>query len=389
MTLPPDFWQWVRNHASDAPARLRLKYGRGRANEILQVEGRRKYRSKLDGVFSLLPEFVIPNALSPEQSTSWELARWHASLVPEGASVADFTAGMGVDVLALSRRASTVLAVERDESIADALAFNFREIHNVRTVCADCRELLGRGQTFDLIFIDPARRADDGSRLFALRQCAPDVVEMLPSMLEMAPTVIVKASPMLDIDHTLAELPLCSHIYAVGTTTECKETVCFCHRDTGARQALITAVTIHGEQVTLFDFTRSEERAAVPRFGAPLVGHYVYDPYPSVMKTGAFNLLSERYGAVRLGPNTQLWTSAGRVDFPGHAFRVTEVLPYASRHIKRYAAAHPRVSVTARNFDMDSAALRRKLGVADASDERLFAVKTHTGEKLLVTTVPI
>ncbi len=121
MTLPDDFWDWVDSHADDDPSRLRLKYGAARALEILQVEARRRHRTRLAEALKLRPRLLVPTSLAPEQASSWALASWHASLVPEGSRVADLTAGLGIDLLALSGRASAVTAVERDPAVADAL----------------------------------------------------------------------------------------------------------------------------------------------------------------------------------------------------------------------------------------------------------------------------
>lgn len=391
--LPTDFWEWIAAHQTDDPARLRLKFGRDRGLEILQIEARRKYGAKFEGLFDRLPYFVVPNSLSPEQSTSSALARFHASLVAEGSTVADLTAGMGIDVLALSDRCRSVTAVEIDHDIARTLELNFSGFRHISVVEQDCRDFvadcISKDAHFDAIFIDPARRGDSGQRLYALDQCNPNVVDMLPDLLALAPLIIIKASPMLDIAHTLQLLPQAHALYTVGTTTECKELIVECRRGEPIANPTITAVTISASgRVGEMSFSRREEADASPRFAVPKVGDWIYDPYPAVMKAAPWNLLCRRYGVAQLGPNTRLWTSQDRVDsFPGHAFRVTEVLPYASRHIKRYAASHPRVSITARNFDIDAAALRRKLGVKDGP-ERLFAVRGLNDDKFLITAEP-
>lgn len=394
MELSPDFRQWIADHTDDDPTRLRLKFGAARALEILQIEARRKYRAKLGEVFRLMPDFIVPNTLSPEQSTSWPLALFHASLLGGARTVADLTAGMGVDVLAFARTGAEVTAVERESSIAGALSHNFRDDPSVKVVCDDCREFVrgavARGLAFDCVFIDPGRRAGDGSRLYALAQCSPDVTELMPALLRLAPKVIVKASPMLDITHTLRSLPQAAAIYATGTATECKELVAVCVPGEPCADPEVTAVTVTDVgRRTDFTFTRAQEAEAEPRYAAPLAGHYVYDPYPAVMKAAPYSLLCERFGLSLLAPNTRLWTSPElRTDFPGHIYLIKDVRPYASRVIKRYAADWPKVSVTTRNFDLDADGLRRKLGVRDGSAFRLFAVKGPDGSKLLVTTEP-
>lgn len=384
MTLPPDFHDWIAAHAGEDPSRLRLKYGAARTLEILQIESRHKHRTKLAGALERRPDLLFPTSLAGEQASSWALAEWHTGLVKQGSNVVDLTAGLGIDLLAMEARECRLTAVELDPEVADALRYNFP---GADIVCGDCRDFTTRAladrRHFDAIFIDPARRGEHGKRVYALDQCSPDVVAMMPDLLRLAPRVIVKASPMLDISHTLKSLPSCHHIYATGTPTECKELVAVCAATSDPPDVPVTAVTIGSGELT---FTRAEEAAAPEVYGVPAEGDYVFSPYPAVMKAAPYKLLCSLYAVRRLGPNTALWTATEPRDgFPGRTYRVTEVLPYASRHIKRFAARHPAVGVTTRNFDIDATGLRHKLGLRGDSDtERLFAVKGPGARPLLI-----
>ena len=46
-----------------------------------------------------------------------------------------------------------------------------------------------------MIFLDPARRDDHGSRTYAIADCMPDVLTLKDMLLAKAPTVMVKLSP--------------------------------------------------------------------------------------------------------------------------------------------------------------------------------------------------
>lgn len=395
--MTADFFQWIEAHKEDDVSRLRLKYGRERADEILQIECRRKYASKLGDVLHRDPEFIFPTALSGEQATSCRLAHFHASMVKPGDKVVDLTSGLGIDVMAMAHRVGEmghVIAVERDENVADALRHNARDISNIEVITSDCRTLVDvwaqEGMKFDWVFIDPARRAADGGRVFALDQCEPNVVAMLPVLSKISKKLIIKASPMLDISHTVGLLPQAEKVITLGSTTECKEldVICDFARAEG-RAPEIEAVTLGDGLDSRFEFTRLQEAEAKPDFGLPTVGGYVYDPYPAVMKAAPFNLLSQRFGLKKLAANTQLWCSETLVEkFPGRAYRVLEILPYMSKHIKRYASRYPKIGVTARNFDISSDALRAKLAVKDGPMQ-LFAVTAFNSQKLLITTEPI
>ena len=383
MQLSPDFFDWIDSHAADDATRLRLKYGADRAFEILQIECRRKYAAKLRDTLATRPDFIFPTALSGEQSTSEPIANFHASLIAEGDKVADLTAGLGIDAMVLARRASKVITIERDAIVAEALAHNT----GLQVENCDCRDFIERcNEHFDCIFIDPARRATDGSRLYALDQCEPDVVAMLPRLRQICDTLIIKASPMLDIAHTLSLLPEAVEAIVVGTTTECKELDVICRFNCSVAEPTIRAVTIGTGE---FSFTRSEEVSSTATFATPQVGQYVYDPYPAVMKAGAHKLLSQRFALTKPHPNTHLWFGDKLIDnFPGHVFKVEDIQSYASKNIKRFATSHPLVSVTTRNFDTNADVLRAKLKVKDGP-KRLFALTDLCAGKLLITCSPI
>lgn len=385
--MSPDF-QWISLHLNDDTSRLRLKYGKEHADDILQIEMRRKHAAKFRQLLARRPGFIFPAALAAEQATSDRLALFHATLIGRGDRVADLTAGLGVDAIALASVASEVTAVEQNPLLASVLKKNTADMPNFNVVEGDCRDFIKDSVTFDDVFIDPARRAPDGSRIFALAQCEPDVVEMMPRIMQIAPRAIVKASPMLDITRSVDELsPYACRAIALGTPTECKELdlVCLREPDTENGDTLIRAVTLGPDTESEFTFRRSEEENASAQFGVPSAGQYILDPYPAVMKAGPFRLLGQRFGVRKIGSNTHLWFSGTPVDgFPGTAYRIIEVLPYMSKHIKRYSSRFPRVAVTARNFDITSDALRAKLGVSEG-DLRLFAVNAFDGRKLLVT----
>lgn len=395
MNYPPqsEFFDWIDANKAEDPARLRLRHGASRADEIMQIESRRKHAAKLSATLGGDPMFVFPTALSGEQATGDRLAQWHGRLFSEGERVADLTAGLGIDAIAAARAVGprgNVVAVERDPAVADALGWNSRLLPQLEVVNADCREVVkawaADGIRFDTVFIDPARRAADGSRVFSLAQCEPDVVEMLPLLQKICSRLIIKASPMLDITHTVAQLSHVVEVICLGTPTECKELDIVCDFTADAdTEPVIKAVTVGPDFESVFSFTRAEEAEATATFARPKAGEIVCDPYPAVMKAAPLKLLGSRFGLTKAAPNSHLWFATEPVDgFPGRCYRIKEILPYMSKHIKRYASAHPAIGVTTRNFDMSADALRAKLRVKDGKG-RLFAVTLANGDKLLIT----
>lgn len=403
MTEPTsEFFQWVKEHSGDDPSRLRLKYGRADGAidydaAITQVECRRKFGKKLCDTLLAFEDFYFPSVLSGEQSTSDLVAAFHASLVAEGLPAADLTAGLGIDALHASARAASVVAVERDVVKADALRFNARGLKadNMEVVCGDCRDFVERceaeGRRFATVFIDPARRSADGGRVFALADCEPDVVAMMPALGRICDLLIIKASPMLDISHTINALtPPPLSVMAVGTATECKELLIVVdfRRTAASSPTMIESVTLAPDgSATTFAFTAEQEREAPqpPVVESLKEGDYILEPNPELMKTGAFRLVAERWHLSVFHPNTRLFASAGAVDgFPGMQYRVECVMPYASRNIKSFAGRYPVANVAVRNFGMSADALRAKLRVRDGGPLRVYGITDGRGERLLV-----
>ncbi|MCX4264413.1 MAG: hypothetical protein OSJ37_06840 [Muribaculaceae bacterium] len=418
MTFSKDFFEWVREHIADNPSTLRLKYSRSADGfdydaAITQIECRRKFGKKLAGTLAMFPDFYFPSVMSGEQATADIVATFHATLAERDMPMADLTAGLGIDVLHVADKVSSIVAVERDTSRAEALEYNSAGMgaSNVKVVCNDCNAFIDSvvknnsgsdsAVPFATAFIDPARRAADGGRVFALSDCEPDVVKMLPRMSAFCRRLIIKASPMLDISHTIAEIsPRPVAIMAVGTPTECKELLIVVNFKVGNASAdaqetptLIEAVTLYPDGTkSIFSFTQQQERdsEAPPVMPELVEGTYICEPNPMLMKTGAFRILAASYGLSMFHANTRIFVTDKIPDnFPGTVWRVVKVLPYASRIIKRFSSEYPVINVAVRNFGMSADALRTKLGVRDGGPLRLYGFTDANQRKILAVTAPI
>lgn len=393
MLLSSDFWSFIEKNIDRDPLRLRLKY-HGSENAdfaITQIECRKKYAKKLYETLQR-PQWLFPDAVAGEQCTSDAIADLHASLVSSGDRVVDLTAGLGVDCLHMASKGAAVTAVEINPLKAQILEHNLSQ-ENVNVKCADCRDYIARydGEKYDAVFIDPARRAADGSRVFSLADCEPDVVEMIPRIREIGRRLIIKMSPMLDISHTASLLPCLEKMIVIGSSTECKELVAVLDFDLCREQYTIEAVTVLSDSVgNDLSFTRDENAGAIPSFAMPSAGYYLYVPYPAIMKAAPFNLLSSMFGMPLLNPNTHLYLSPViDPNFPAVLHRIDEVLPFASSVLKRLGREYKFLNITSRNFSLSADTLRKKLRVRDGGAIRLFAVTCCDGKEYLILASPL
>ena len=233
-----DFAQFILAHEGEDPAALALARDRY-ASEVEDfdlalntLEVRRKLRVKVPQWYAV-PQLRFPFRLSGEQCSSAETARYKASValraLTREKTVADLTGGLGVDSWAFAQVASAVLYNEMRPELAAAASANFKALGltNVRVSCAELRlgglrEILD-GFTPDVIFLDPARRAADGRKVFRLEDCEPDVLQLLPELLAAAPRVLLKLSPMADITLVCKQLGYVREVHVVAADGECKE----------------------------------------------------------------------------------------------------------------------------------------------------------------------
>ena len=335
-------------------------------DQFLQQECRRRAAKKLAATLSF-SDFRFPTSLSAEQCTGDELAELHAAMVSEGARVVDLTCGLGIDAFHIARRASRVVAVEIDPTVAKAIEPNAATLglNNIYGVNADCADWIRNcSEQFDFAFIDPARRGANGQRLFSLRDCKPDVIELLPEIKRIAPNIIIKMSPMLDINAVLRELPQTRRLHILGTTAECKELVAeVTDGFTGEPEIVVQTV---GKPTLRFLRSKLPSVASFVEEIKP--GDTIGEPWPAIMKAMAWGTLS----GTRFHPDTHLWLNPD-ADFPGKTYIVSRIEDFSSANIKRLAKEKIYASVAVKNLPITAAELSKRLKVRESSTTRLMA----------------
>lgn len=185
-----------------------------------QVKYLQRARRKLPSYYNA--RCIIP-PLAFEQSSSEETA---AVKKYSGRLCIDLTCGLGADSLNFSRMFDRVVSVEKDGVLAQAAAINFGRLGavNIEVVHSAAEDFIKdyNGAKADLIYLDPDRRPGSGQRRAGLQDCAPDAVSLMPAMLEKAHAVLIKASPLFDVDEAFRLFPL-SRVTAVSAGGECKE----------------------------------------------------------------------------------------------------------------------------------------------------------------------
>ena len=417
--------RFVHEHMSDDLSRLILNKARWPEIDmnlaLACIESRRKLKGKVQEWHDN-PDLVFPLKLSAEQCSSSATGSYKAGVAETIAAtsgrkagewaIADLTGGFGVDSWFFSRKAGKVLYNEMQTVLCDAAVHNFRvlgagnitisnhaivpaagkttESDGMLTVSAE--ELLKDFRP-DIIFLDPARRGEGGKKVFLIEECTPDILTLREELFSISRHILVKLSPMADISMVCSRLgSTCREVHVVSAAGECKELLIWMDREWD-EDFTIRAVELDNDGGhSDFSFTTAMEKAAIP-CPCPAIseGCWLFEPGKSLMKAGAFNLISERFGTGKLGVSTHYYIAtdeekAMELKRHGKVFRIISCLPLDKRSLKEAGKSYPHSEVTARNIPMDTETLRKKMGVTSGDDAHIFGLKSDKAGNLLIIT---
>lgn len=391
--ISPETQTFIREHRQDDVRALALQANKypqvDMAEAVVQIAGWQIAEKKVP-LWARTEGILYPRHLSMEQCSSEVTARYKASLV-SGESLADLTAGFGVDCSFMARNFNRVIYVEKQEILCDLARHNFPllGLSRIQVCQADGVEYLRQMEPVDCLFLDPARRDSHGGKTVAISDCEPDVCALESLLVENGKYVLVKLSPMLDIGTALRELKYLREIHIVAVNNECKELIAVLKKPSDNTYSSDNEVRVLCEQAvnnlltTPFSFTLSEEKNAACTW-AEEVEDYLYEPGASLLKAGPYRLLSERYGVRKLQANSHLYTSFHEVNFPGRRFRVLEVSDFGKKNLKQFLQGIEKANLTVRNFPTSVVELRKKLKLKEGGDLYLFATTLHGGQKVLI-----
>ena len=420
---------------------------------VNSIESRRKLRDKVREWHDE-PRLVFPLKLSAEQCSSSATGRYKAGLASrisgkESWAIADLTGGLGVDSWFFSQKAERVLYNEMQGVLCRAAEHNFKvlEAGNISVSNGIARqgdiEKILDGFNPDIVYMDPARRGEGGRKVFLIEDCTPDVLTLKDEIFVHTRHILLKLSPMADITMACSRLgSTCREVHVVASGGECKELLIWMDREWNDGYS-ITAVEIHNDgSLSEFTFSPYDEKAAAPHLSdrqclpsapshsasgpltdpaaagcsrkrstgpfpkslATLPGggkmpitdiclseRWLFEPGKALMKAGAFNLISERFGIGKLGASTHYYIveDEAKVDgLKGHGkiFRIIGCSPLDKRSIRSAGKDYPKAEVTARNIPMDTDTLRKKLGVSSGDGIHIFGLRSDVDGNLLLIT---
>ncbi len=332
---------------------------------IQQIESRRRIEKKLPTWFNTA-KLLFPPKLNLEQTSSEITAKYKASLV-KGTTIADITGGFGVDSFYFAEKFKTVHHFETNENLAELAKHNFRVFGKENIHCHATDGLQAALNTkYDVIYADPSRRHDSKGKVFFLSDCEPNIPNHISEILKNCNQFLLKTSPMLDISVGLNELQHISEIHIVAVNNEVKELLWLLQKEnSGALKVKTVNFTKKGAETFDFDWNaRATATYSLPK-------KYLYEPNAAILKSGAFDMVSEKLKVNKLHKNTHLYTCENLIDFPGRRFSIEQTVPYSKKQM-RAALNFGKANIATRNFPESVETLRKKWKIADGGEIYLF-----------------
>ena len=378
--------QFIRENLNADVPTLALKkapVGTDVSLALRQITARQLLQKKVPQ-WSKNEDLLFPAHLSIEQCSSEAAARYKASLL-EGRTFADLTGGLGIDTYYISQRFQRSDYVECQTELCNLAKHNFEILKSDIKVWNETADVyLKHCGLKDCIFIDPARRDEHGHKTISISECTPDIAALQNLLLRKAEKVMVKLSPMLDINKALEELYHVKEVHVVAVANECKELDFILERNYQGKVQYNCVNLLTGQPEVHFIH---EEEKNCPCRTAEDVSKYLYEPNPALMKAGCFKLLTEHYDIYKLHKSSHLYTSEQYIsNFPGRVFEVEAWTPFNKKIKQTLLPDVEKASVAVRNFPLSVAELRKTLKINEGDMVFLFATTLKGEKKVLIRT---
>ncbi|MDR2585219.1 MAG: SAM-dependent methyltransferase [Prevotellaceae bacterium] len=386
---------FIQTHIHDNPQVLLLSAQQYKGVDVRfaaqQIEARQQNKDKLPQ-WVARPELIFPSSIACQQASSEETAIYKQRFVKEGDRVIDCTGGMGIDSIAFAYKAAKVIYIEQNESLCKAARHNFGTLgtSNIEVQHGSCIDFLPTLPNADIIYIDPSRRNINQKRFYAIDDYEPKILSIKEALLQKANKVLVKISPMADIRQTLHLLPEATEVHVVSVMNECKELLFLLEKRDGqplsAKDVPIVCVDVERNgEAKPFAFTLYQESITQAIISDNVPEGFLYEPNVSLLKGGAFKLISTHFGLQKLYQNTHLYSSPTPLySFPGRIFKIKSVLSFNKQTIKNLHKTIPMANVAIRNFCMEAPELRKRLKIKEGGDIYLFGVMLYDKSYALV-----
>ena len=343
---------------------------------VQQIQGKKIAEKKFP--FLLREGIIFPPHLNLEQSSSEATGNYKRSLI-KGKSFIDLTSGFGIDSYFLSQDFEEVSLVEQNTSLFEIVRSNWSILGRKAVfINSELEDFLSiNTKKFDCIFLDPARRDSNKNKVFLLEDLSPNILAIQDELLRVGKQVLIKLSPLIDITYLLSVLKNVTDIHIVAVKNDVKEILVSTSSLQDIDNVNISCINLESGD-TILSFNFDEISTAKSTFGP--VEDYLYIPNNSVLKSGAFNLVSQHFNLVKLHPNTHFYTSKiYNKNFPGRVLKVEAINP---KELKK----GDKFNIISKNYPLKPDQIKKKYKINDGGEQYLIFTEDIKGKVVYKST---
>ena len=343
---------------------------------VQQIKGRKTAEKKFP--FLTKEGIVFPPNLNLEQASSQSTAEYKSQTL-SGKSFLDLTCGFGIDAYFLSKNFDEVTLIEQNSELISIVENNWKTLGRKANFINENLEkfLENSQQKFDVIYLDPARRDQQNKKKFLLEDLSPNLLEIQEKLHSITDKIIVKLSPLIDISYLISELKNITEIQIIAVRNEVKELVLIIENNQltdNQQPTTIKCINLESNDPE-FSFNLDDEKSSNSEFSES--SNFLYIPNNSILKAGAFNIISEKFGLKKLHPNTHFYTSENKIEnFPG---RVLEIEKIEAKNLKK----GEKYNIVSKNYPLKPEEIKKKYKLNDGGNHYLIFTQSVYGKEIL------
>lgn len=352
---------------------------------VNQVVGKKKAKKKLPTWFEH-DEIIYPPKVNLEQTSS-EITANHKSKSINGTRLIDLTGGFGVDDYYFSKRITELTYAELNSELFEIARHNFKilSLENIKSHHGDSIAYLRRVHfKYDWIYVDPSRRTKT-QKVFLLRDSLPNLLELQALLRDKCRNLMIKTSPMYDIEMGYKELSGIKELHIVSVKNEVKELLWIIDwRAVNSR----TTKLYNYDSLKRYSFQKIDnDKVQSHLVSLSKCENYLYEFNSSIMKSGMFDHFATKYSLGKLDKNTNLYTSNVLISsFPGKIYEIKTVDSINFKNLKKEFKGKY-VNIISKNIKISTENLRKKLNCKIGSDmDYLIFAKTIGGHRVIKAT---
>ncbi len=339
-----------------------------------------------------LPTFTATHcwftSKSYEQSSSESSALFKSTLF-KGAHLLDLSGGLGVDDWAFANSFDTVLSLDPDTELNELVRLNWHKLNTIHCSRLDttAEAFIQENPTrkFDLIYLDADRRSTN-SRQLSIHEGSPNFFEIQAQLFQMSGQILLKLSPLIDINYCLKELPFINKIWIVSIQHEVKELLCYLNQNSSDVQSIhVIEIDKDGE---IHELNSTQQESAFEPLGQTVESKSIFfEPSAALIKSGLSHAYLNHYQFQSIGINTLYFkgtTPDVALQNHGRFFNIIHEGIYSKSKFTTYLKMNgiTKMNISTRNFGMDADTLINTLKLKTGGNDYFFFGRNTAGEKL-------